>query len=220
MDVKQVTRAGLFISFEGTDGVGKSTQIAQAQHYFELRGYDVVLVREPGCTEISEQIREILLNPNNKALNSRAELLLYEAARAQLVEERIKPALFAGKVVLADRFFDSTSAYQGYGRGLSVELIDQLNLFATDNIVPDLTLWLNNDAEQALERARVLSGAPDRLEDEGSTFMLRVQAGFLSIAQTHPERVKLIDAHGSIEEVAARITHELDKLLSLHERDS
>ncbi|MBE9156665.1 dTMP kinase [Nodosilinea sp. LEGE 06152] len=207
---------GKLLVFEGVEGCGKSTQL-QILHAALLKHdslqqlqrrsliSQVLATREPGGTELGLGLRQLLLGDRGGAsMASRAELLLYAADRAQHVEEVIKPALAEGCWVLCDRFIDSTVAYQGYGRGLDLGLIDQLNQVATGGLVPDLTLWLRLDAEVGLARTRQ-RGAADRMEQANLAFHQRVQGGFEALAQQHPDRVVAIDAVGSVEAVAAEI---------------
>lgn len=196
-------RDGVFITFEGIEGCGKSTQLALLASRLTAGGVPVRMLREPGGTAVGEAIREILLDPLHAGLEDRAELLLYEASRAELVAEVIEPALVAGEVVLCDRFSDSTTAYQGYARGLPHEDVEQLNAFATGDVTPDLTVVLDLDPGTGLERATG-SGA-DRLESESAEFHQRVRAGFLAIARAEPERVVVLEATGSREEIAERV---------------
>jgi dTMP kinase len=186
-------KKGLLITFEGGEGAGKSSHIATVTTTLEARGHDVVVVREPGATLVGEAIRNILLSRENESMTPRAELLLYEAARAQIVDEVIAPALDSGCIVLADRFYDSTTAYQGYGRGLDKEMIDALNMTATGGLVPDLTIWLDVPVRDGLERAS-RKGAPDRLESEALAFHEAVHSGFAAIAKSEPQRVHRVDA--------------------------
>ena len=197
---------GYFISFEGSDGVGKSTQIKLLESYLKDLGHELLVLREPGGTQISEAIREILLDKNNAKMSESAELLLYEAARAQLCEELIKPALASGVTVIADRFYDSSLAYQGFGRGIDLNEVQSLNEFATGGLKPDITFLLH--LPNSLSR-KLIDYEADRLELAGEEFMSRVQTGFLEIAKAEPERIKLIDASGSKEEVFSRIIAEL-----------
>ncbi|MCL2655152.1 MAG: dTMP kinase [Coriobacteriia bacterium] len=192
---------GLFITFEGGEGCGKSSHMAWLTDVLEDAGRSVLAVREPGSLPINEAIRVILLNPKNTEMSPLTELLLYEAARAQLVTESIRPALAAGRVVLCDRFYDSTTAYQGYGRGLDTGHIASLNLVATGGLKPDRTLVLDVPIEIGLPRA-TKELEPDRLEQEDRAFHERVHEGFLAIAAAEPERVRLIDTSG--EKLATR----------------
>lgn len=199
---------GLFITFEGTEGGGKSTQIQRLAQRLEAAGRAVRLLREPGGTPISEEIRHLVKhNPSNAAMTPEAELLLICAARAQLVREVIRPALQAGEVVLCDRFYDSTTAYQGYGRQLDLAQVQALNDFAVGPTRPDLTLFLHVPlaVSEARRKERPLEHGRDRMEEAGRAFFERVEAGFLKIAAAEPHRVKLIEATGSIEQVAEAI---------------
>lgn len=165
---------GIFITLEGGDGAGKTTHLMSLAEKLRQMGREVLIIREPGGTAIGEKIRNILLDNDNEEMTARTELLLYEAARAQIVSEKIKPALESGKVVLCDRFFDSTIAYQGYGRGLDVEEIKKANLFATDNLVPDRTVVIFTDTvANSIYRATKNDGA-DRIEAEGEAFQKKV----------------------------------------------
>lgn len=191
---------GMFITLEGSDGCGKSTQIARLKDWLERRGYEVVLTREPGGCPISERIREVILSLDSKGMSAECEMLLYAASRAEHVREVVEPALKSGKIVICDRFLDSSIAYQAYGRELGEDLIRQINAPAVGNLTPDVTLLLQVDRARA--RARMASGAPlDRLEIEREDFFERVARGFDAVRNADPERVHLIDAGRSIEEV-------------------
>jgi dTMP kinase len=185
---------GIFITFEGPDGSGKTTQIRRLAEWLSARGAQVLLTREPGGTEISEQIRDILHDLKNKAMHPRAEILLYSAARAQLVAEKMKPHLAAGGIVLSDRYADSTLAYQGYGHGLALETLRLITTFATDSLRPDLTLLFDVDAETGLRRRLAGGGEWNRLDDYALAFHQRVRAGYLELAQAEPERWVKVDA--------------------------
>ncbi len=201
---------GIFITFEGGEGTGKSTQIGLLVKRLQAAGHDVLALREPGGSAIGEQIRAVLLDPANHAMDAVTELFLYEAARAQVVAEIIAPALAAGKVVLCDRFFDSTTAYQGYGRGIDLERVYALNRAAVGEYVPDRTIVLDLDSERGLHRAT--RRATDRLESAGSEFHARVRKGFLAIAEAEPARVRVVSAEGTRGEVADRIDAQLADL--------
>ena len=210
---------GLFITVEGIDGCGKSTQATLIAHALEAAGHDVLRLREPGGVKISEQIRAILLDPANGEMGDVCELLLYEAARAQLVHQVIMPALAAGKMVVCDRFYDSTTAYQAFADGLDRNMVSQANELAVDGCRPDLTLVFDLPVEDALRR-RSGRGAEDRLELKGLEFQRRVAAGFRAVAADEPDRVKLIDAGGSIAEVFSGVAAELRSAgLSMSEDD-
>lgn len=207
---------GLFITFEGGDGSGKSTQIALLAGRLRALGLDVRTFREPGGVapgDAGERMREIVLDPAHTGLDVVAELLLYEASRAQLVATQYRPALAAGAVVLCDRYADSSVAYQGYGRAvLPVEEVHELNRIATGGLVPDLTLLLDVDAAHGLEQATAGKGA-DRLEAAGHEFHERVRAGYLAIAQAEPDRVKLVP-RASVDEVARDVWAHVEPLVA------
>ncbi|MEO1068372.1 MAG: dTMP kinase [Cyanobacteria bacterium J06638_6] len=208
--------SGRLVVFEGVEGCGKSTQLqrlhatlqgSDRMQYLQHQGVipHIAFTREPGGTELGKEIRHLLLDDHGQApMVTRAELLLYAADRAQHVEELIKPALANGNLVLCDRYIDSTVAYQGYGRGLDLELIHQLNLVATGGLVPDLTLWLQLDAAVGLARTRQ-RGAADRMEQADLAFHQRVQRGFEQLAEQHSDRVVAIDAAAEIDTVADKI---------------
>ena len=211
---------GHFITVEGIDGVGKSTQAALIEAVLDSAGYDVLRLREPGGVKISEQIRAILLDPANAEMGDVCELLLYEAARAQLVHQVIRPALAAGKTVVCDRFYDSTTAYQAFADGLDRNMVSQANELAVDGCRPDLTLVFDLPVEDALRR-RSGREAEDRLELKGLEFQERVAAGFRAVAADEPDRVKLIDAGESIAEVFSGVAAELRSAgLSMSEDDA
>ena len=210
---------GLFITVEGIDGCGKSTQARLIAAALEAAGHDVLRLREPGGVKISEQIRAILLDPANAEMGDVCELLLYEAARAQLVHQVIRPALAAGKTVVCDRFYDSTTAYQAFADGLDRNMVSQANELAVDGCRPDLTLVFDLPVEDALRR-RSGREAEDRLELKGLEFQERVAVGFRAVAADEPDRVKLIDAGGSIAEVFSGVAAELRSAgLSVSEDD-
>jgi dTMP kinase len=202
--------SGLFISFEGTEGGGKTTQIRLLADRLRSLHKTLRLVREPGGTSIGEEIRHTLqFSEQNRAMTAEAELLLINASRAQLVREVIEPALAAGEVVLCDRFYDSTVAYQGYGRGLDLEHVRRIIDFAVGNTRPALTLLLFVPVavSEARRRSRQSAEATprDRMEEADRAFFLRVEEGYQAIAQTEPSRVKLIDATQPVPAVAAAV---------------
>lgn len=201
---------GLFITFEGTDGTGKSTQIEFAREYFESRGFNVLMSREPGGTSISEKLRDILLDKANGEMSPVTEMMIYAASRAQLVSEVIIPAVNDGTVVICDRFVDSSVAYQAFGRGLG-DMVADVNSYATTGLAPDITFFMDIDPE--VGRSRIAGGELDRLEQEKSDFFRRVYDGYKSIAASDPDRVKTIDASGTIEEVRAAIEVHLDEII-------
>lgn len=193
---------GYFITFEGGDGSGKSTQIALLRDWLMQAGYDVILTREPGGTRISEKIRELILDPDNQEMADMTEALLYAAARAQLVSQMIKPALAEGKVVICDRFVDSSIAYQAYGRGLG-DAVGVINSYAVDGCMPDLTILLRLDPEKG--SCRIADREHDRIEQAPDAFHRKVYEGYLALEKTYPERIFGIDASGTIEEIADEI---------------
>jgi dTMP kinase len=197
-------RRGRFITFEGTDGSGKTTQMSLLADRLRTEGYEVVETQEPGGTEIGRQIRNILLNSDNRALCPTAEMLLYFAARAQNFDERILPAWDRGAYVLSDRFTDSTIAYQGYGRGLGPNVVMTLHDIACHGLQPDLTICVDIDLETAIERARSRQKR-DRIEEEAADFHNRVREAYLELAKEHPNRIRLIDGRGTKSEVAERV---------------
>jgi dTMP kinase len=203
--------SGVFITFEGVEGCGKTTQIALLRDWFLARGQQVLVTREPGGTPIAEAIRAVLLDTDHEAMSPTAELLLYEAARAQHVDEKIRPALDAGAVVLCDRFADSTTAYQGAGRGSPPEAVEALHRIATHGVWPDLTLLIDLPVEIGLERARQ-RGRADRMEAQAIAFHQRVRAGFLERARREPQRIKIIDGDQPIETIAEAIQAEVARL--------
>lgn len=201
---------GVFITFEGGEGVGKSTQILLLAWRLEAAGIEVLRVREPGGTHIGEEIRSILLDPQNTDLDDISELLLYEAARSQIVSQVIKPALDRGATVLCDRFTDSTTAYQGVARGLDLALVEQANHLGSKGLVPQRTIVLMHDTQEALNRA-VEEGA-DRLEAEGLDFHERVAQGFIKIARLYPQRVRLVPSQPEKGQTAELVFDELKDL--------
>lgn len=195
---------GFFITFEGIEGCGKSTQVRLLTKAFEETGIHCIVTREPGGTSIGSKIRDILLNPDHKGMAAEAELLLYAADRAQHVREVIKPSIDNGKVVVCDRFADATLAYQGFGRGLDVATIHDLNRIASLGIRPDLTLLLDCPVETGIGRALERNSKnshikDDRFEREALAFHQKVREGYLSIAKSEPDRIKVIDACQDVE---------------------
>ena len=204
---------GVFISLEGSDGCGKSTQIALLRDYLTRRGYETVLTREPGGCPISERIREVILSLDSRGMSGECEALLYAASRVEHAREVIEPALNCGKIVICDRFLDSSIAYQAYGRELGEAFIRQINAPAVSRVTPDLTLLLELDRARA--RERLAQGEPlDRLELEREDFFTRVQAGYDALAQAEPRRIARIDASRSIGDVAASVRQAVDRALN------
>ena len=196
---------GKFITFEGGEGCGKSTQVKRLKEALERIGVEVVLTREPGGTVLSEEIRRLIKDQDDDPPCDRSELLLFLAARAQLVRNVIRPALAAGKWVVSDRFSDSTKAYQGYGRGLPLDVIETVNAFACEGLRPDLTILLDVTPETSRARMRRREGATntaaDRIERAGDEFHARLRRGFAEMAAAEPERIKVVDANGGVEDV-------------------
>lgn len=203
---------GLFITIEGTDGAGKSTQIPFIKGFLEKKGYKVLLTREPGGTKIGEKIRGLLLDKENKEMSDMTEALLYAASRSQHVKEFIIPALKEGKIVLCDRFVDSSMAYQGEGRELGLETVKKINDFATCGLEPDLTILLEIDPEKGLERVKEAKDT-DRLEEEKLGFYNKVYEGYKELSNMYPERIKTISANQPIKKVSNDIENELKILL-------
>lgn len=191
---------GYFISFEGPEGSGKSTVIKEVYDYFIKEGYDVMMTREPGGIRISEEIRDLILNPKHEEMDDRTEALLYAASRRQHVVEKIKPALKANKIVLCDRFIDSSLAYQGYGRGIGIEEVYQINSFAIEDCMPNLTLFFDVHPEIGMERIGQ-RGFKDRLEQAGDDFHQRVYEAYHMLWDNDPKRIQRIDAEQTLEEV-------------------
>ena len=204
---------GRFITLEGIEGVGKSTQLAGAAAYLRARGVDVLVTREPGGTPLAEALRELVLQARQEPITATAELLMIFAARASHVADVIQPALGRGRWVLCDRFTDSTEAYQGAGHGIAIPGIRQLAAIAHPGLTPDLTLLLDAPPGMARSRAASRGKLPDRFEGEDEAFFTRVRDGYLAIAAREPGRVRLIDASASESEVAAGIAHALDRLM-------
>ena len=205
---------GKFITFEGPDGAGKTTQVRRLAAYLQSRGYQVLTTREPGGTEIAEKIRAILLDPQNQKITHRTEALLYAASRAQHVEELIMPALAAGKIVICDRYTDSTIAYQGYGRHQDLDFLHQLNEMAAQGLQPDLTILLDLPPEIGMERIHdQRCGAADRLEQQSLVFHRQVREGFLSLAARYPHRIKVIPADQTADGVFDQMQRLVDELL-------
>lgn len=200
---------GIFISVEGIEGTGKSTQATLLAKYLKEKGYGVTQTAEPGGTRISLRIRELLLSPESTDMEPMTELLLYNAARVQHIKEIVMPALLRGEVVITDRFSDSTMAYQGYGRGIGLDLIDSLDSVATGRLRPHLTILLDIDVETGLMRNRKLQ-KHDRLELEDISFHEKVRKGFLGMAAREQERIRLVDCSGDIEAVRRNIVGIVD----------
>ena len=195
---------GIFITMEGPDGAGKSTKIDLLRGYLLERGYDIIVCREPGGTVISEAIREVILNKDYKNMGHMTELLLYAAARAQLVEEVIQPALEEGKVVICDRFIESSAVYQGIARGMGIDLVYEINQFAVGSTMPDITILLDIDAETGIGRKKKQAEL-DRMESEKLEFHKKVVEGYRLLAERDKNRMVKIDGRNSIEEIHRQI---------------
>ncbi len=208
---------GFFLSLEGIEGTGKSTQARLLADYLRSRGYAVIQTAEPGGTPISLKIRELLLSVDSREMDVVTELLLYNAARVQHIKEVITPALTRGDIVISDRFSDSTLAYQGYGRGIDRQVIDALDAVATGCMRPDITLLLDVDVEIGLRRNREMQ-KHDRLEREDVTFHQRVRRGFHEIAAAEPERICIIPCFDGIEDVHEAIKEAVASFLRERER--
>lgn len=206
---------GRFITIEGPDGCGKTTQTDLLVKALREEGREVVVTREPGGTRIGEEIRSLVLSAKYEEMQPLTELLLMSASRSQHVLEKIGPALKEGKIIVCSRFTDATIAYQGYGRGFDIPLLEKVNRIATTGVWPDLTIILDIDVREGLrrafktEKAEAKSGEGDRLESEDIGFHERVRTGYLELAKKYPKRVKVIDASGSIEQVRAAVMKEV-----------
>lgn len=195
----------MLITFEGLDFSGKTTQIKLLTDKLRQHQYDVLVVREPGGTPISEKIRDILLDKKNLEMTQIAELLLFSAARTQLVSQIIIPALQSGKIVICDRYDDSTTAYQGYGRGISLEAVKHINKLATLGTVPDITFFIDIPLSEVAHRLKESKASVDRMESSGDAFYEKVRTGYFQIANNEPKRFLVIEGNRSIETVADEI---------------
>lgn len=212
MPAREMSRPGLFITLEGGEGAGKSTQLPRIHDWLADRGHDVLVTRQPGGTPLAERIRALLLDRDHEEMCPLTELLLLFADRAQFLDELVKPALARGRTVLCDRFTDSTRAYQGGGRGLPGDVIETLATLVHGDLEPDLTLLLDLPVEEGLRRA-VGRGEPDRMERERDGFHQRVRETYRMLAESAPDRVRLIDASGDPEEVWKHIRPVLDEVI-------
>ncbi|MEF2232035.1 MAG: dTMP kinase [Pseudodesulfovibrio sp.] len=209
----------MFVTFEGIEGTGKTTQVARVREYFEAKGREVFLTREPGGSRVGRELRKMLLHVDNKDLTPVTELFLYLADRAQHVAQVIRPALEEGKVVLCDRFADSTVVYQGYGRGLETRVLQQLNEVAVDGLWPDLTIVLDIDPEIGLKRAMLrnlekgVAKEEGRFEAEHLNFHKRIREGYLTWAALHRDRIRVIKASATPDEVFARVRDAVESAL-------
>ena len=212
--LKRPPATGFFIAFEGVEGSGKGTQVRMAEEFMRSQGYDVLVTREPGGTAVGERVRDLLLDPETGKLDARAEALLFAASRAQTVHSVIRPALAEGKVVICDRYVDSSLAYQGWGRGLGEPDILTLNVWGTQGLFPDLVILLHLEPERGLLRS---TEAPDRMELEGQDFHAKVADAYLKIAEEHPERFVVIEADKPPAEVFDAVRAALEKALGERE---
>lgn len=211
--MSQKLKGPLFITFEGGEGAGKTTLISRIRDYFDERGSEVVSTREPGGTPLAEKLRDLVLNGGKDlALTFKAELLIFLAARASHVDQLIRPSLNESKIVLCDRFNDSTVAYQGYARSLGVEETETLCAFATGNLVPDLTFYLDLNPEEGFGRMKKASRSQDRMESEELSFHQKVRDGFLELVKRYPQRIKRLDASLSPDDVFAQAIKHLESL--------
>ncbi|MDD4981011.1 MAG: dTMP kinase [Candidatus Omnitrophica bacterium] len=202
---------GKFITFEGSEGSGKSTQSKLLSQYLKRKGFRIVYLREPGGTKVSEKIRKILLDHKNDSMTPMAEMLLYMAARAQVVNEIIAPALKEGKIVICDRFLDSTLAYQGYGLGIDIKLIKCVGEFATSGIKPDLTIFMDLGVKQGLKHREF---SKDRIERRPLLYHARVRRGYLQLAHSEPKRIKIVKVKKDKNNTQSEIRELVDKFLT------
>lgn len=214
-----IMNRGIFITFEGIEGCGKTTQVKLLMEYLEAKGHPVTLTREPGGTRLGEKIRAILLNFNQTPIAAWTELFLYEACRLQILEEVVRPALNEGRIVVCDRYIDSTTAYQGYGKGLELQNVAWLNKLAAGDILPDLTFIIDCSVETGLKRAwtRINSSKEtdkeDRFEKEGYAFHEKVRNGYLKIAADEPERIRVINGEQDTDAIHRDICKIVDEIL-------
>ncbi|OQX84654.1 dTMP kinase [candidate division KSB1 bacterium 4484_87] len=206
-----MNKSGYLITFEGIDGCGKSVQVQRLTEKLDEKGFEYILLREPGGTLISEKIREVLLTKAEEPMTPLAEFLLFSAARAQLTNYTILPALKEGKIIILDRFFDSSTAYQGYGRGIDPDFIQRVNRMATSGTDPDLTFFLDIDLEEMKKRRKKSGKALDRMEDQALEFFNRVREGYQELARANSERFYIIDGKKSIDEISREIWQEIEQ---------
>ena len=207
--------SGKFITLEGSEGSGKSTQAALVLEYLKSKKLPIMLLREPGGVKISENIRELLLDVGNAGMGDECETLLYMAARAQMVKEVLEPQLRSGKIILCDRFLDSTIANQGYGNGIDIKTIEQLGLFATKGLAPDLTILFDISPDKGLSRA---GDKKDRIESRSLEYHKRVRNGYLDLSKQYPARIKLIKVDAGVDEVFKKVKLHIDALLGVYDK--
>jgi len=205
---------GKFISIEGIEGAGKSTQLAFIERYLKQQGKNVVVTREPGGTALGEQVRELLLAPRDEGMAVDTELLLMFAARAEHIEQVIKPAIQRGDWVISDRFVDATFAYQGGGRGIAAERIEQISAWTLNGLQTDITFLFDLTVELGQQRVISRNGVVDRFEQEKTAFFQKIRDCYLQRSQQEPNRIKVIDASKTINEIELQLTAALDRLLS------
>lgn len=210
---KKKLKKGLLITFEGVEGCGKSTHARLIYTFLKKCGYNVIYIREPGGTRIGEKIRKVLLDAKNKEMSQETELFLFEANRAQIVEEVIKPALKKNKIIIGDRFFDSTTAYQGYADGIDIKFIEEINRFASGGITPDLTIVLDIKPEMGLRKVIQKKGKKDRMERKKLSYHSRVRRGYRKLANSFKERITLIKVRRGIGETQNLIRKEVLQIL-------
>lgn len=206
----------LFITFEGPEGAGKTTQIHLVENYLKEQGFSVLVVREPGGTKIGDQIRQILLNPDSSEIGMRTEILLYAASRAQLVDEMVLPSLKKGKIVLCDRYIDSSVAYQGYGSIGDIGEVLTINRMATGGLMPDRTYLLDIPITIGQERIGIRGNPKDRVEQKDLQFHRQVKEGYLQIAASDSQRIKIISGEQGIQQVFHQIIEDLQQILEKH----
>jgi len=210
---KKTLKKGVFITFEGIEGCGKSTHSKVIYNFLRNKGFNCVYIREPGGTRIGEEIRKVLLNPRNKEMSEKTELFLFEANRAQISKELIKPSLVAGKIVISDRFSDSTTAYQGYAGKLNIEFIERISSFASSGIKPDLTIILDIAPKTGLRKVSKLR-IKDRMERKKLSYHNSVRQGYKELAKKYKKRIKLIKVRNNIEKTQDLIRKEVLKVIS------
>jgi len=204
---------GIFITFEGIDGSGKDTQAKLLAKYFKNKGYSVIRTREPGGTSIGEKIRKILLSPKISRVDQRAEVLLFAASRAQIVSNIIKPALEKGKIVISNRYVDSSYAYQGIARKMGLDWVIEINKWATQGLLPDITFFLDIPEELGLKRVDKSRNIRDKIEKDGEIFQKKVREGYYKLAKVFPERYRIIDANRNEDLIQKDIKKEVNKFI-------
>jgi dTMP kinase len=211
-------KKGFFITFEGIDGCGKSTQLSMTSKILSEQGYSVVVSREPGGTVIAEKIREILISPEHAEMVNECEFLLYCAARAQHVREKIIPAIKQGNIVLCDRFQEATFAYQGFGRAIPLDILTAINTYATGGLNPDLTFVFDLSVDSSISRMTRMNKTKDRLEQNGKDFFERIRQGYLSMVKSSPKRIMTVDGEQTVEKVSDQVMVYIKELLLKSEK--